>query len=146
MPGEPEKSRRPRTGPNRLPAETEALACEMHWANPRWGARRIAFEIAQTGTAVAPSRAAVHRVLDRNGLIRHQKQQHRRKYRRRQRETPTHLWQMDLVGGIYLADGRECKMLTGIDDHSRNGPMATSEPRSRPTHPVRQAGVRVVRS
>jgi hypothetical protein len=30
-----------------------------------------------------------------------------------------HLWQLDLVGGIYLADGRECKMLTGIDDHSR---------------------------
>jgi hypothetical protein len=29
------------------------------------------------------------------------------------------LWQLDLVGGIYLADGRECKMLSGIDDHSR---------------------------
>lgn len=30
-----------------------------------------------------------------------------------------HLWQMDLVGGVPLADGRECKMVTGIDDHSR---------------------------
>ena len=30
-----------------------------------------------------------------------------------------HLWQLDLVGGIFLADGRECKVLTGIDDHSR---------------------------
>ncbi len=30
-----------------------------------------------------------------------------------------HLWQLDLAGGIYLADGRECKLLTGIDDHSR---------------------------
>ena len=29
------------------------------------------------------------------------------------------LWQLDLVGGIYLADGRECKLLSGIDDHSR---------------------------
>jgi integrase-like protein len=29
------------------------------------------------------------------------------------------LWQMDLVGGVFLADGRECKMVTGIDDHSR---------------------------
>ncbi len=114
-----EKSRRPRTSPNRLPAEVEALACEMRRANPRWGARRIAYEIAQTGTAAAPSRATVHRVLERHGLIRHQKQQHRRKYKRWQRETPMHLWQMDLVGGIFLADGRECKMLTGIDDHSR---------------------------
>jgi transposase InsO family protein len=30
-----------------------------------------------------------------------------------------HLWQLDLVGGIYLGGGRECKMVTGIDDHSR---------------------------
>ena len=29
------------------------------------------------------------------------------------------LWQLDLVGGVYLADGRECKLLSGIDDHSR---------------------------
>jgi Transposase and inactivated derivatives len=29
------------------------------------------------------------------------------------------LWQMDAVGGVLLADGRECKVLTGIDDHSR---------------------------
>jgi hypothetical protein len=30
-----------------------------------------------------------------------------------------HLWQFDLVGGIPLADGRACKMVTGIDDYSR---------------------------
>ena len=30
-----------------------------------------------------------------------------------------HLWQLDIVGGLPLADGRECKLLTGIDDHSR---------------------------
>jgi transposase InsO family protein len=30
-----------------------------------------------------------------------------------------HLWQLDLVGGAPLADGREAKMVTGIDDHSR---------------------------
>jgi Integrase core domain len=30
-----------------------------------------------------------------------------------------HLWQLDLVSGIYLTDGRECKMLTGIDGHPR---------------------------
>ena len=29
------------------------------------------------------------------------------------------LWQLDLVGAIYLADGPECKVLSGIDDHSR---------------------------
>jgi len=112
-------SRRPRTSPSRLPAETEALVCELRRAHPRWGARRIAFELAQRGAPRAPSRATVHRVLERNGLVVPQAQRHKRKYKRWQRETPMALWQLDLVGGIYLADGRECKMLSGIDDHSR---------------------------
>jgi transposase InsO family protein len=114
-----EVSRRPRTSPSRLLAETEALVCELRRAHPRWGARRIAFEVAQRGVAGPPSRATVHRVLARNGLVTPQAQQHKRKYRRWQRETPMALWQLDLVGGIYLADGRECKLLSGIDDHSR---------------------------
>ena len=71
------------------------------------------------GTDRAPSRATVHRVLERNGLVVPQAQRHKRKYKRWQRETPMALWQLDLVGGIYLADGRECKLLSGIDDHSR---------------------------
>ena len=83
------------------------------------GARRIAWELAQRGTAVAPSRATVHRVLVRNAMVTPQAQRHKRKYRRWQREAPMALWQLDLVGGIYLADGRECKLLSGIDDHSR---------------------------
>jgi len=29
------------------------------------------------------------------------------------------LWQLDAMGGIWLADGRELKAVTGIDDHSR---------------------------
>jgi transposase InsO family protein len=107
-------SRRPRTSPSRLAAEAEALVCELRRAHPRWGARRIAFEVAQRGTDRAPSRATVHRVLERNGMVTPQA-----KYKRWQRETPMALWQLDLVGGIYLADGRECKVLSGIDDHSR---------------------------
>ncbi len=61
----------------------------------------------------------MHRVLVRNAMVTPQAQQHKRKYRRWARETPMALWQLDLVGGIYLADGRECKVLSGIDDHSR---------------------------
>jgi transposase InsO family protein len=112
-------SSRPRTSPTRVSADVEALACEMRRAHPRWGARRIAFELARSGVTAPPSRATVHRMLVRNGLVRHQEQQHRRKYRRWQREAPMHLWQLDLVGGVFLNGGRECKMLTGIDDHSR---------------------------
>ncbi len=73
----------------------------------------------RSGAAGAPSRATVHRVLVRNAMVTPQAQAHKRKYRRWARETPMALWQLDLVGGIYLADGRECKLLSGIDDHSR---------------------------
>jgi hypothetical protein len=34
------------------------------------------------------------------------------------------LWQLDVMGGIWLADGRELKAVTGIDDHSRFCVMA----------------------
>ncbi len=61
----------------------------------------------------------MHRVLTRNGLIDPHAQQHKRKYKRWQRQTPMHLWELDIVGGVPLADGRECKLVTGIDDHSR---------------------------
>jgi transposase InsO family protein len=66
-----------------------------------------------------PSRATVRRVLVRNGLVTPQAQEHKRTYRRWQRAAPMQLWQLDLAGGVPLADGREAKLVTGIDDHSR---------------------------
>jgi transposase len=85
MDGLREVSRRPRTSPGRLAAETEALVCELRRAHPRWGARRIAWELAQRGVAAPPSRATVHRVLVRNAMVVPQEQRHKRKYRRWQR-------------------------------------------------------------
>jgi transposase InsO family protein len=119
LPGLTDRSRRPQTSPSRLPSSVEAAICELRRQHPRWGARRIRHELAQREVTPTPSRATVHRVLIRNGLVRAQVQEHKRKYRRWQREAPMHLWQMDLVGGVMLADGRECKMVTGMDDHSR---------------------------
>ncbi|WP_198152842.1 helix-turn-helix domain-containing protein [Pseudofrankia sp. DC12] len=64
-----DRSRRPRTSPMKLDAEVEALICELRREHPRWGARRICHELAGRDLAVAPSRATVHRVLTRNGMI-----------------------------------------------------------------------------
>jgi transposase InsO family protein len=119
MPGLADRSRRPHTSPTRLPADIEALICQLRRQHPRWGARRISHELGRRGLEPAPSRATAHRVLVRNGLIEPQTQQHKRKYRRWQRAEPMHLWQLDIVGGVPLADGRQCKLVTGIDDHSR---------------------------
>jgi transposase len=77
-----EASRRPRTSPTRVESAVEALVCEMRPTHPCWGARRITFELGQSGVASPPSRATAHRILVRNGLVHAQPQQHRRKYRR----------------------------------------------------------------
>lgn len=61
----------------------------------------------------------MRRVLLRNGLLDPQAQQHKRKYKRWQREAPMQLWQMDIVDGVRLANGRTCKIVTAVDDHSR---------------------------
>lgn len=70
LPGLADRSRRPKSSPNRLPAEVEALVCELRRQHPRWGARRIVHELELRGVVPAPSRATVHRVLVRNGLRR----------------------------------------------------------------------------
>jgi len=125
MSGLADRSRRPRTSPNRVVAEIEALTCQLRRQHPRWGARRISHELRRRAVDPAPSRATVHRILVRNGLVDPQAQQHKRKYKRWQRGEPMHLWQMDIVGGVPLADGRSCKLVTGIDDHSRFVVIAT---------------------
>lgn len=119
MSGLADRSRRPRTSPSRVDAEIEALTCDLRRQHPRWGARRISHELGRHGVDPAPSRATVHRILLRNGLVDPQAQQHKRTYKRWQRAEPMHLWQMDIVGGVPLAEGRSCKLVTGIDDHSR---------------------------
>ena len=58
-----DKSRRPNTSPRRIPAEVEALICELRRSYPRWGARRVVFELAARDVAPVPARATVHRVL-----------------------------------------------------------------------------------
>ena len=106
MPGLVDKSRRPKSSPSRVDAEVEALICQLRREHPRWGARRIAFELGKRGVGTVPGRATVHRVMARNGLVTPQEQQHKRQYRRWQRDAPMQLWQLDIVGGVPLADGR----------------------------------------
>ena len=70
--------------------------------------------------APVPSRISVHRVLVRRGLIEPApRKRPRHSYLRWERDEPMALWQMDIVGGMFLADGTEAKVVTGVDDHSR---------------------------
>jgi transposase InsO family protein len=66
-----------------------------------------------------PSRSTIWRILTRNRLIDPHPRRRRRDYRPWEREAPMSLWQMDIMGGVWLEDGTEAKLVSGIDDHSR---------------------------
>jgi transposase InsO family protein len=77
-------------------------------------------EAARAGVEPVPSRSGIYRALRRAGLIDPQARRRRdRRFKRWERGGAMELWQMDVVGGVLLSDGREVKILTGIDDHSR---------------------------
>jgi hypothetical protein len=40
------------------------------------------------------------------------------------------LWQLDIVGGAFLSDGTEAKVVIGVDDHSRYCVIASVVPRA----------------
>jgi transposase InsO family protein len=115
-----DRSRRPASSPGQVSAEIEAVVCELRREHPRWGPLRLAHELGRAGVSPVPSRMTVYRVLVRHGLIEPQpRKRPRDSYVRWERDAPMALWQMDLVSGIFLADGTEAKLVTGVDDHSR---------------------------
>jgi transposase InsO family protein len=114
-----ERSHAPKQHPWQTPAQVEAVICELRRAHRRWGPRRLVFELDRRGYP-GLSRSTVYRVLVRHRLIEPVPRPRRRdQYRRWERSGPMQLWQMDVTGSLFLADGRECKIVTGIDDHSR---------------------------
>jgi transposase InsO family protein len=104
----------------------EAAVCELRRAHPRWGARWIEYELGRNGCpGRVPSRMTIYRILLRHGLVAGRKRGRRRdEFVRWQRDKPMELWQVDIVGGVLLADGTEAKVVTGVDDHSRHCVMA----------------------
>ena len=72
-------------------------------------------EAARAGVEPVPSKSAVYRLLKRQGLIDPEARKPRdRKFRRWERGAAMELWQMDVVGGVLLADGTQAKILTGV--------------------------------
>jgi transposase InsO family protein len=115
-----DRSHRPAACPHQIPAEVEALICELRREHPGWGPRRIEHQLAKRGLEPVPGRSSIYRCLKRHGLIELRRRRKRREqFRRWERERPMQLWQMDVMGGVELQDGTECKVVTGVDDHSR---------------------------
>jgi transposase InsO family protein len=121
-----DQSRRPQGCAHQASPAVEAVVCELRRAHPRWGPRRIEFELGRNGCPDrVPSRMTVYRILVRHGLIEAVRRRRGRKdYIRWQRARPMELWQLDIVGGVMLADGSEAKVVTSVDDHSRYAVIA----------------------
>jgi transposase InsO family protein len=119
-------SHRPRYQPRQLDAGTEALICQLRGTHPRWGPRRLAYELGKANVSPVPSRSTIYRVLVRRGLVPARKRKRRRQdHKRWQRDAPMRLWQLDITGSVFLTDGTELKLISGLDDHSRFCVIAT---------------------
>src|SRR5262245_58769856 len=57
-------SHRPRYQPRQLDAEIEALVCQLRGAHPRWGPRRLLFELGKARVSPLPSRSSFRLVID----------------------------------------------------------------------------------
>jgi transposase InsO family protein len=115
-----DRSSRPASCPHQMAPAVEASVVVMRRAHPGWGPDRIRWQLARDGVDPVPGRSSVYRALVRHGLVDAKKRRRRREdYRRWERSRSMELWQMDVMGRLHLVDGRECKVVTGIDDHSR---------------------------
>jgi transposase InsO family protein len=111
---------RPASCPHQMPAQVEARIVAMRREHPGWGPSRIVWELERARVVPLPGRSAVYRALVRHSLVQARKRRRRREdYRRWERPRAMDLWQMDVMGRVFLAGGAEVKIVTGIDDHSR---------------------------
>ena len=118
-PGLADRSHKVHAHPWQIPAELESAVCELRRAHRKWGPKRLVFEMGRRGLGTV-TRSTVYRVLVRNQLIEPRSRRRRRQdYVRWERPVPMQLWQLDVTASAFLADGREVKIVTGLDDHSR---------------------------
>jgi transposase len=114
-----DRSHKVHAHPWQIPAEVESAVCELRRAHPKWGPKRLVFEMDRRGHGTV-TRSTVYRVLVRGGLIEPKSRRRRRQdYKRWERPVAMQLWQLDVTASAFLADGREVKIVTGVDDHSR---------------------------
>ena len=113
-------SHRPRKVPAQIDPEVETAICELRRQHPRYGPVTLLYWLDKKGVSPLPARTTIYRVLVRNNLVMPVARKRRKdRYVRWERDVSMELWQLDFIGGVFLADGSECKVVTGIDDHSR---------------------------
>jgi transposase InsO family protein len=106
--------------PHQMSPVVEARIVELRREHPGWGPRTIGHRLEREEVTPVPGRSSIYRCLLRHGLIDRQGRRKRRSdYKRWERSRSMELWQMDIVGGVMLADGWKASIVSGVDDHSR---------------------------
>jgi hypothetical protein len=78
----------------------------MGRAHGGWGPRSIRTHLDREGVSPLPRRSSIYRALVRHQLLEPTKRMRTRSdYKRSERSRSMELWQMDIVGRFYLADG-----------------------------------------
>jgi transposase InsO family protein len=115
-----DRSSRPDTSPTQMNPRIEARLVMMRRQHTGWGPRTLRTKLVNEYGERAPSRSAIYRALVRHQLIVPAPRRRRvQDYKRFERTRSMEMWQMDVVGRIYLRDGTSISCVTGIDDHSR---------------------------
>jgi transposase InsO family protein len=100
-------------------AALERKILSVHEQYHGWGARKIKTRLEDLGNQNVPVASAIHRVLQRNGVINAGEGAKHQPWHRFEHEAPNQLWQMDFKGWFRTNDGTGCHTLTVLDDHSR---------------------------
>ena len=113
-------SAKPMSCPHQMTPAVEALVVTIRREHPGWGQRTILHQFGQEGICPLPTLSSIYRCVVRQRLITPQARKRKRDdYRRWEPSRAMELWQMDIVGGVKIADGSEAKIVSGVDDHSR---------------------------
>lgn len=128
-----DRSHRPTSCPHQASADVEVAVAEMRRKHPRWGSKRIRMQLLRSPVPglVMPSARTINRILLRHGLAQPRpRKRPKDSFVRFERPGPMQLWQVDIVGGLWLVnpvtgEAREAKIVTGVDDHSRFCVMAS---------------------
>ena len=111
-----DRSRRPKSSPNRCPDAVEKQILTLGVEHTAWGARKLKRILEDDGHEM-PAVSTVHAVLKRHAQVDSQAA-NIKPFIRFEHEAPNDLWQMDFKGHVGMRHGR-CHPLTILDDHSR---------------------------
>lgn len=119
-----DRSRAPRSHPNRTPDSTEAAILRMRKAHSTWGSKKLLTVLERERPDLElPARSTVDAILKRAGLVAPRAKRSRRKGRPAPPIVPAHMpndvWSIDYKGWFKVGDGTRCDPLTVNDVFSR---------------------------